>query len=80
MGSVAGKVAIVTGAGRGIGRGIAITYGRGGAKVVVASRTQASVDRVVDEIRSEGGSALGVTCDVGHREQVFEMVSRVVEK
>ena len=80
MGSVTGKVAIVTGAGRGIGRGIAITYGRAGAKVVVASRTPASVESVVREIRSEGGTALGVTCDVGQREQVFDAVSGAVHE
>ena len=43
--SLEGKVAIVTGAGRGIGRAIALAYGREGAKVVVASRTPATVDR-----------------------------------
>src|SRR5687768_5375071 len=80
MGSVTGKVAIVTGAGRGIGRGIAITYGRAGAKVVVASRTPASVESVVREIKSEGGTALGVTCDVGQREQVFDAVSGAVHE
>jgi NAD(P)-dependent dehydrogenase (short-subunit alcohol dehydrogenase family) len=76
---LAGKVAIVTGAGRGIGRGIAIAYGRAGAKVMVASRTQATVDKVVREIEAEGGVALGLTCNVGVRAQVFAMVARTVQ-
>jgi 2-hydroxycyclohexanecarboxyl-CoA dehydrogenase len=74
-----GKVAIVTGAGRGIGRGIAIAYGRAGARVVVASRTPATVDQVVRTIREEGGEASGLTCDVGQREQVQAMIGHAVE-
>ena len=77
MGDIRGKVAIITGGGRGTGRGIAIAYGRAGAKVVVASRTQATVDSAF-AMRSSGrvGLALGITCDVGQRDQVFAMVGR----
>lgn len=77
--SLEGKVAIVTGAGRGIGRAIAIGYGREGAKVVVASRTPSTVETVVKEIRDAGGEAIGAVCDVGKREHVFNAVARAVD-
>jgi 2-hydroxycyclohexanecarboxyl-CoA dehydrogenase len=68
------SVAIVTGAGRGIGRAAAKALAEAGARVVVASRTKATVDSVVGEIRDRGGIAHGITCDVASRESVNEMV------
>ena len=79
MAELDGKIAIVTGAGRGIGAGIAIAFGRAGAKVVVASRTATTVQEVVRTIENEGGSATGFTCDVGHRSEVFAMVEHAVK-
>ena len=59
-----GKVAIVTGAGQGVGRGIALALASRGARVVAAGRTLGKVERVAKEIAQRGGSALPVRCDV----------------
>lgn len=69
-----GKVAIVTGAGRGIGQAIAETYAREGAAVVVVARTRSAVDEVAKSINGSGGRALAVTADVSDEAQVAEMV------
>ncbi len=58
------QVAIVTGAGRGIGRAIALTYAQAGADVVCAARTLGDVEAVAEEIRSMGRRAIAVSCDV----------------
>jgi meso-butanediol dehydrogenase / (S,S)-butanediol dehydrogenase / diacetyl reductase len=79
MGSLDGKTAIVTGAGRGIGRAISEEYAKEGARVAVASRTESTVNEVVGKIRADGGDALGIVCDVGDRDQIRAMVDRTVE-
>jgi glucose 1-dehydrogenase len=65
-----GKVAIVTGSTRGLGLAIASAFAREGARVVVASRSQASVDQAIEILRRQGGEASGTVCDVGERGQV----------
>jgi len=79
MGKLDGKVAVVTGAGRGIGRGIALRLAKEGAHVVVASRTERTVNQVVNEIKATSKSALGITVDVGSPDQVIAMVDQTVK-
>jgi NAD(P)-dependent dehydrogenase (short-subunit alcohol dehydrogenase family) len=78
MGQLDGKVAIVTGAGQGIGRGIALALAKEGAAVVLAERNQDPCLRTADEVRAIGGRALPVTCDVSVRKQVQAVVAAAV--
>ncbi len=59
-----GKVAVITGAGRGIGRALAIGFAEQGARVVCAARTQSQIDETVRAIYEAGGDAIAVRCDV----------------
>jgi NAD(P)-dependent dehydrogenase (short-subunit alcohol dehydrogenase family) len=69
-----GKVAIVTGAGQGIGRGIGLALSKEGASVMLAGRTASKVEAVSEEIEAAGGTAVAVACDVGSRADVESMV------
>lgn len=76
-----GKVALVTGAGRGIGREIALTLAKNGATVIVNyNGSKASADEVVDEITKNGGSAEALQCNVSDFNASAELVKTVLEK
>ncbi len=78
-GVLAGRVAVVTGAGRGIGRAIALGYGQAGASVVCAARTTGEVEAVAAAIVTAGGRALAVTADVTVPAEVETLFARAVE-
>jgi len=76
-----GKVAIVTGATKGLGRTMVEGLSAAGANVVVSSRKQELCDRVADEVHlATGGEALGLACHVGDWDAVPGFVERVVER
>ena len=73
------KVAVVTGAGRGIGRAIAIQFARAGAEVVAAARTVSEIEETAALIRDEGGKALAVPVDVLNIERIKEMLRKTLD-
>jgi NAD(P)-dependent dehydrogenase (short-subunit alcohol dehydrogenase family) len=78
--SVDGKTAIVTGAGRGIGRAIALLLAEAGADVAVAARTAAQVEETAHEITGIGRKALSIPLDVSSDEQVERGVRKVLDE
>jgi NAD(P)-dependent dehydrogenase (short-subunit alcohol dehydrogenase family) len=75
---LAGRIAIVTGAGRGIGHGIALGYAREGAKVALVSRNAEELQALAAEIRASGGEALVAPADVRDSAAVNAVVEQVV--
>jgi 2-deoxy-D-gluconate 3-dehydrogenase len=76
--SLKDKVAIVTGAGKGIGKAIALGFARAGASVVVASRTKTDIENTAAEIKKNGGQALAVATDVTKPEQIENLLAKTL--
>ncbi len=75
-----GKVAIITGARRGMGRTHALALAKAGAKVVVSDISLEDCQKVAEEIKKTKGEALAVKCDVTKKTEVDEMIKKTVEK
>ena len=76
---LAGKIALITGAGQGAGRGIALAFAAEGASVVLVGRTMDKLERVADEVRDRGGQALPLQGDIGEPAQIDAVVDACVE-
>ena len=80
QGKLQDKVAVITGGGTGIGRGIALAFAREGARVVVAGRRREPLETVAGEIVAAGGSAIALVCDVSQAADVSRLVESAVSE
>ena len=80
MGQLDGKIAIITGAGTGIGKGIARAYGREGARLVLAARNKENLEGTAEETRSGGADTLVAPTDVTDEAQVIALFERTMQE
>lgn len=80
-GKLQNKVAVITGGGRGIGRSIALTFARNGAKIVISSRNrQGDLETTMKEVRDIGVPVLAVVADMSRREDISKLVEKTVQE
>jgi len=80
MGALSGKVAVVTGAGRGIGQAIALAYGEAGAAVACLARTEDEIGDTAGRIRAAGGESVPLVCDVTDPDTVARVFGSLGER
>ncbi len=80
MFDLTGRVAVITGSSRGIGRAIAVECAKMGASVVVSSRKLDACEAVVSEIKAAGGKATAVACNVGHKPDLENLVAQAIRE
>lgn len=74
--SLEGKVALITGSTKGIGKAIAERMAEQGASVIISSRNQDACDEVAAEINGKGQKAIGIACNINHKEQLTQLVEK----
>ncbi|MBI2211165.1 MAG: SDR family NAD(P)-dependent oxidoreductase, partial [Deltaproteobacteria bacterium] len=74
------KATLISGGGRGIGKAVALAYGREGARLAICARTKAEIEEAAKEISALGAECLAVVCDVSLEESVAKMVQEVQGK
>jgi len=77
--NLAGKVALVTGGGRGIGKAVALDYASAGAKLAICARTESEIEAAAKEIRGLGADCFAAPCDVSQEEPVAKLVEEVAK-
>jgi 2-dehydro-3-deoxy-D-gluconate 5-dehydrogenase len=78
--SMAGKAALVTGASRGIGRAIALAFGRAGADVAVLARSGPEIESVAEQLRDRGRRAVALQCDITQPNEIAAAIDRALEQ
>jgi len=79
-GRLAGRIALVTGAGRGLGAAVARAYAAEGAQVILAGRTVGALEEVYDSITTAGGTAVGVPIDLAKHDRIDDLAATLYER